>query len=93
MRDEIEISSTFGAELHSSSRVSFLGCLLQQSATWMALVEDQHGRGSSSLYVWNVLEFFSIPNDSHIGRIAFISHGRYQFLPCAFDTTRFPVFN
>ena len=35
-----------------SSRAPFLGCLLPQSRTWMALVEDQDGPGSSFSYVF-----------------------------------------
>ena len=53
---------------------------------WMGL--DFHHRTFGIF--WNFLQSL---NDSHIGRTAFGSGGPYQFLPCAFHTTRFPVFN
>ena len=39
-------------KLTFSSRGPFLGCLLPQSRTWMALVEGQDGPGSSFSYVF-----------------------------------------
>ena len=45
----------------------FLGCLLQQSRTWMVLVEDQDGPGFLFLYVFYImiLTFFAIVTHFH----------------------------